>query len=90
MITIIYIYNLMDTSFINDELNNVFNGIINIIDIELIRNYWFIYIDYFNLNFIMSIITPTIILFILILIIMISIIKTFYLCFQILQFLYWM
>ena len=80
----------MDTSFINDELNNVFNGIINIIDIELIRNYWFIYIDYFNLNFIMSIITPTIILFILILIIMISIIKTFYLCFQILQFLYWM
>ena len=80
----------MDTSFINDELNNVFNGIINIIDIELIRNYWFIYIDYFNFNFIMSIITPTIILFILILIIMISIIKTFYLCFQILQFLYWM
>jgi len=80
----------MDTSFINDEINNVFNGIINIIDIELIRNYWFIYIDYFNLNFIMSIITPTIILFILILIIMISIIKTLCLCFQILQFLYWM
>lgn len=80
----------MDTSFINDELNNVFNGIINIIDIEFIRNYWFIYIDYFNLNFIMSIITPTIILFILILFILISIIKTSYLCFQILQFLYWM
>jgi len=44
----------MEYSFIDDEINNILNGVINFIDIDFIRNNWYIYIDYFSLDVIMS------------------------------------
>jgi hypothetical protein len=48
----------MEYSFINDEINNILNGVINFINIEVLRNNWYIYIDYFNLNVIMTTTVP--------------------------------
>jgi len=44
----------MEYSFIDDEINNILNGVINFIDIDFLRNSWYIYIDYFSLDVIMS------------------------------------
>ena len=53
-----YFFANMEYSFINDEINNILNGVINFINIEVLRNNWYIYIDYFNLNVIMTTTVP--------------------------------
>lgn len=38
------------SSFLLDQIKNSIVGIINIIDNDTIRNLWFYYIDYFDIN----------------------------------------
>jgi len=82
----------MEYSFINDEINNILNGIINFINIEVLRNYWYIYIDYFNLDIIMTTTVPIIlllsVLFIINYIVICMIYYTFKIWYQYYQILY--
>jgi len=85
----------MEYSFINDEINNILNGVINFINIEVLRNNWYIYIDYFNLNVIMTTTVPIIIiigtlymLYYLMICMIYYTVKLLYQYYQILLFLY--